>query len=159
MTIPVNRNPKFNPRINPRFNPRINPKFNSAINPKFNPRINPRFNPRINPKFNSAINPSFNPQINPQFNVSINPNLTANIKALLVYHIDSTPAFFAVNLPQNLGYIIFDYQLSIEGYCFCDGENGLVVYNKDMVVIGYWFSTEVGFNWFTINEEWLYFVV
>ena len=167
MMIPVNRNPKFNASINPKFNASINPKFNASINPKFNASINPKFNssinprftPRINPSYTPGINPKFNASINPRFNASINPNVTANMQALLVYDLNVSPISFAVELPGKVGYILYNYQLTAEGYCFSDGGKGFVVFNMNMENIGYWSPTEKGFNWFDNSAEWIYFII
>ncbi len=42
ITIPSNRNPKYNSSINPKYNSSINPKYNSSINPKYNSSVNPK---------------------------------------------------------------------------------------------------------------------
>ena len=60
---------------------------------------------------------------------------------------------------HKVGYILYNYQLTAEGYCFSDGGKGFVVFNMNMENIGYWSPTEKGFNWFDNSAEWIYFII
>lgn len=175
--IPSIRNPKYNQRINPKYNSQINPRYNAHINPKYNAHINPKYNAHINPKYNSYINPLYNPhinpkynsRINPKYNMRINPKYNASINPLysslngcpLIYTLDGTFLFHAVSLNDNerLGYIIYKENCVPSYYAFYDGEEGCVLYDVAMTLVGYWARTDVGFNWFDSNSEWIYYVV
>lgn len=162
-------NPKYNPHINPRYNAHINPKYNAQINPKYNSHINPQYNTHINPLYNPHINPKYNSRINPRYNMRINPKYNASINPLysslngcpLIYTLDGTFQFHAVSLNdnENVGYIIYKENCVPSFYAFYDSEEGYILYDVAMTLIGYWTKTDVGFNWFDANSEWIFYVV
>ena len=98
LTLPSDRDPKYNSSINPKYNSSINPTYNSSINPKYNSSANPSYNSSINPLYNSSINPKYNSSINPQYNSSLSPRYNRSLDPTK----SSWSGFYVFDLDGNL---------------------------------------------------------
>ena len=163
----MSKNPKSDWSINPDHTWAINPKHTWAINPTHTWAINPIHTWAINPVHTWAISPVHTWAINPMHTWAINPKHTPSLKpssvgfkglldkdtdvalyysvdchvkenVLIIFDYTDNPVFFAVG--RQSGYSIFDF--------------------KTQAYIGYWASNgKGGYNWFNLNDDWLYYVI
>ena len=132
----MSKNPKSDWSINPDHTWAINPKHTWAINPTHTWAINPIHTWAINPVHTWAISPVHTWAINPMHTWAINPKHTPSV--LIIFDYTDNPVFFAVG--RQSGYSIFDF--------------------KTQAYIGYWASNgKGGYNWFNLNDDWLYYVI
>jgi len=185
----ASKDPRVNPTLNPHFNYTINPNSNYLINPNSNYLINPYSNYLINPNSNYLINPNSNYLINPYSNYLINPlsNYTLNPKSnpyinphnysfsgQIVYDLSLNVKYFIVKASEE---VILFYDVELNWRYFgvkAKGEDQkkvnknkeeahpviYVVFDLNNRWVGYMVSNgSGGFNYFSLTNQWLYFVV
>ena len=154
-------NPKKDLSINPDHTWSINPIHTWSINPIHTWSINPIHTWSINPVHTWSLNPHHTWSINPRQTPSLKPNSSSfkgylvvdkntdiavcytvdcdtNVDVLLVFDGADNPVFVAVG--RAGGYSIFNY--------------------NDMEYVGYMASNgKGGYNWFSTDGEWFYYVV
>ena len=152
--------PIKNSQRNPARNWQLDPARNWQINPARNWQINPARNWQINPARNWQINPARNWQINPARNSAIDPYRTSKFDGLYVFSNETnnceqyivkvvdTPVVLFFNDANELNYFGVEYK----GICS--------IFSLDMEYIGFMCSNgKNGYNWFSINCEWICWVV
>ena len=165
----MSKNPKSDWSINPDHTWAINPKHTWAINPPHTWAINPIHTWAINPVHTWAISPVHTWAINPMHTWAINPKHTPSLKpssvgfkGLLVKDKDTDVAlYYSVDchVKENV-LIIFDY--TDNPVFFAVGrQSGYSIFDfKTQAYIGYWASNgKGGYNWFNLNDDWLYYVI
>ena len=162
-------NPKKDWAINPVHTWSINPIHTWAINPVHTWSINPIHTWSINPVHTWALNPHHTWALNPVHTWAVNPRRMPALKP---------------NSPIFKGYLVVDVKTDIAIYYTVDckvKEDVLLVFDGadnpvfvavgraggysifnygDMAYIGYLASNgKGGYDWFSTNGEWLYYVV
>lgn len=165
----MGKNPKSDWSINPDHTLSINPKYTRSINPTHTRNINPIHTWDINPVHTWSISPVHTWSINPIHTWSINPKhipslkpSNAGFKGLLVKDKETDVSLYYTvdcNVDENV-LIIFDY--TDNPVFFAVGrQTGYSIFDfNTQTYIGYWESNgKGGYNWFNLNDEWIYYVV
>lgn len=161
----ASKDPRVNPTLNPHFNYTINPNSNYLINPNSNYLINPYSNYLINPLSNYTLNPKSNPYINPHnysFSGQIVYDLSLNVKYFIVKASEEVILFYDVEL--NWRYFGVKAKGEDQKKVNKNKEEAhpviYVVFDLNNRWVGYMVSNgSGGFNYFSLTNQWLYFVV
>lgn len=115
----------------------------------------------INPRLNTRLNPSLNASINPKRNIRLNPNQNGNIACPFLFNLSKDAIGFLVRLDSldELAYIAFDDNLEKTLYFFSNKQEGLNVFDLDNNWVGYCVCTDVGYNFYSTDGEWMAFIV
>lgn len=161
-------NPKRDWTINPDHTWAINPKHTWAINPEHTWAINPIHTRSINPVHTWALNPHHTWALNPVHTLAINPRHTLSLKPnsssfngyLVVDKNTDMALYYTVDCKVNDVLLIFD-GADNPVFVAVSRAGGYSIFNfETMEYVGYMASNgKEGYNWFSVNGEWLYYVV
>ena len=153
-------NPKRDLSINPDHTWAINPIHTWAINPIHTWSINPVHTWALNPHHTWALNPVHTWAINPRHTPSLKPN-SPSFKGYLVVDKNTDMAlYYTVDCKVNDVLLVFD-GADNPAFVAVGRAGGYSVFNfETMEYVGYMASNgKGGYNWFSVNGEWLYYVV
>lgn len=162
-------NPKKDWSINPIHTWSINPIHTWVINPIHTWAINPIHTWSINPVHTWALNPHHRWALNPVHTWGLNPRRTP----LLRPDSSSFKGYLVVDKNTDLAlYYTVDCNVQEDVLLIFDGADnpafvavgragGYSIFNyNDMEYVGYMASNgKGGYNWFSTDGEWLYYVV
>ena len=161
-------NPKRDLSINPDHTWAINPIHTWAINPIHTWAINPIHTWSINPVHTWALNPHHTWALNPVHTWAINPRHTPSLKPnspsfkgyLVVDKNTDMALYYTVDCKVNDVLLVFD-GADNPAFVAVGRAGGYSVFNfETMEYVGYMASNgKGGYNWFSVNGEWLYYVV
>ena len=145
---------------NPKRDWSINPDHTWAINPIHTWSINPVHTWALNPHHTWALNPVHTWAINPRHTPSLKPN-SPSFKGYLVVDKNTDMAlYYTVDCKVNDVLLVFD-GADNPAFVAVGRAGGYSVFNfETMEYVGYMASNgKGGYNWFSVNGEWLYYVV
>ena len=145
---------------NPKRDWSISPDHTWAINPIHTWSINPVHTWALNPHHTWALNPVHTWAINPRHTPSLKPN-SPSFKGYLVVDKNTDMAlYYTVDCKVNDVLLVFD-GADNPAFVAVGRAGGYSVFNfETMEYVGYMASNgKGGYNWFSVNGEWLYYVV
>lgn len=162
-------NPKKDWSINPDHTWAINPIHTWSINPIHTWSINPIHTWSINPVHTWALNPQHTWALNPLHTWAINPRHTPSLKP----NSSSFKGYLVVDKKSDMVlYYTVDCKADVDVLLVFDGADnpvfvavgragGYSIFNfESMEYVGYMASnSKDGYNWFSVNGMWLYYVV
>ena len=162
-------NPKNDWSINPDHTWAINPKHTWAINPVHTWAINPIHTWSINPVHTWALNPHHTWALNPTHTWALNPRHTPSLKP----NSSSFKGYLIVDKKTDIAvYYTVDCNVSQDVLLIFDGADnpafvavgragGYSLFNYEtMAYVGYMASNgKGGYNWFSTDGDWMYYVV